>query len=99
MFSRAGKSTNNLYLAFQDKDKLKSVQSKVAAFLGKENDQDKDKEQISQIDQIRNMMSIEENNEPDKKGGGKRASIDGDIAAPINMQGAQNKERDLHAAK
>jgi hypothetical protein len=34
MFSRAGKSTNNLYLAFQDKDKLKLVQSKVTEALG-----------------------------------------------------------------
>ena len=47
MFSRAGKSTNNLYLSFQDKERLNSVQSKVAAFLGKTADQDKEKETIS----------------------------------------------------
>ena len=35
MFSRSGKSTNSLYLCFQDKDKLKNVQSKVARFIGK----------------------------------------------------------------
>ena len=35
MFSRAGKSTNNLYLAFQDKDKLKNIQSRVATYLGR----------------------------------------------------------------
>lgn len=50
MFSRAGKSTNNLYLAFQDKERLNTVQSKVAAFLGKTADQDKAQETISQID-------------------------------------------------
>jgi len=33
--SRTGKSTNNLYLAFQDKNKLKSVESKVAKLIGK----------------------------------------------------------------
>lgn len=34
MFSRAGKSTNNLYLVFQDREKHGTVQSKVAAFIG-----------------------------------------------------------------
>ena len=34
MISRAGKSTNNLYQAFQDKQKHKNVQSKVAQFMG-----------------------------------------------------------------
>lgn len=60
MFSRAGKSTNNLYLAFQDKERLNTVQSKVAAFLGKQKDPDKEKDNISQIDQIRNLMSQDE---------------------------------------
>ena len=60
MFSRSGKSTNNLYLAFQDKEKLKNVQSRVAAYLGKAGDQDKANENMSQIDQIRNFINIEE---------------------------------------
>ena len=34
MISSAGKSTNSLYLAFQDKEKHKMVQSKVAQFMG-----------------------------------------------------------------
>ena len=47
------------------------MQSKVATYLGKEGDKDKEKEQISQIDQIRNMMSVENRLEgQDKKGGG-----------------------------
>ena len=33
--SRAGKSTNSQYLAFQDKEKHKTVVSKVADFIGK----------------------------------------------------------------
>ena len=57
MFSRAGKSTNNLYLAFQDKERLNTVQSKVATYLGKTQDLDKSKEPVSQIDQIRNLMA------------------------------------------
>lgn len=60
MFSRAGKSTNNLYLAFQDKDKLKNIQSRVAAFLGKADEHSKSKDMISQMDQVRNFMSIDD---------------------------------------
>ena len=40
MFSRAGKSTNNLYIAFQDKEKHKYVQSKVAEMLGLDKEED-----------------------------------------------------------
>ena len=32
--SRAGKSTNNLYLAFQDPEKLADVRSKVQQYMG-----------------------------------------------------------------
>ena len=35
-FSRAGKATINMYRAFQDQDKHKNVESKVAKFIGKE---------------------------------------------------------------
>jgi hypothetical protein len=38
MFSRPGKSTYNLYLAFQDKNKHKDVVSKVMDSLGLVND-------------------------------------------------------------
>ena len=59
MFSRAGKSTNNLYLAFQDKERLNAVQSKVAAFLGKSSEGDKSEQVNAQIDALRNIMSDE----------------------------------------
>ena len=33
--SRTGKATSNIYLCFQDKNKLKQVESKVAQIIGK----------------------------------------------------------------
>ena len=38
LISRVGKSTNNNYLAFQDKNKNKNVSSKVAKFIGRNQD-------------------------------------------------------------
>ena len=40
MMSRAGKSTNNMYLAFQDKEKHRWVQSKVAKFIGRNDEEE-----------------------------------------------------------
>ena len=82
MFSRAGKSTNNLYLAFQDKDKLKNIQSRVAAFLGKENEKDANKESMSQIDQVRNFMDIDGATGGDASHPIKKDSIGGGMMSP-----------------
>lgn len=57
MFSRAGKSTNSLYLVFQEKDKLSSVQSKVAHFMGKSVDIDKGNNEPNAADAIKSIMA------------------------------------------
>lgn len=64
MFSRAGKSTNSLYLAFQDKDKLKYVQSKVGSNLnpnGSFSAAELESHAIAaQIETMTNYMNIED---------------------------------------
>lgn len=57
MFSRAGKSTNSLYLVFQEKDKLSTVQSKVAHFMGKSVDLDTSHKEVSPADAIKSLMA------------------------------------------
>lgn len=57
MFSRAGKSTNNLYLVFQERDKLKTVQSKVANFMGKSVDLDKTTNEPNAAEAIKSIMA------------------------------------------
>ena len=55
MFSRAGKSTNTMYLAFQDKNKLDNVISKVSNFIGI--DKAVRDEKVSASDALKAMMS------------------------------------------
>lgn len=103
MYSRSGKSTNNLYLAFQDKERLNSVQSKVAAFLGKDMDQqEKDKEAVSQFDNIRSIMK-KEDQQNKKIRGGMMSPDAGDLVSPTSAQGqmddSKTKEQDLQQAK
>lgn len=62
MFSRAGKSTNTMYLAFQDKDKLLNVNSKVANFIGAAKDNNTE-EKTSAVDAMKAMMSPNKSSE------------------------------------
>ncbi len=46
-----------MYLAFQDKDKLLNVNSKVANFIGSMKDSSSDNNQATAVDAMRAMMS------------------------------------------
>lgn len=57
MFSRAGKSTNTIHLAFADPDRLKNVQSRISGFMGKTMDTDFAPKAQNAADTIKQIMS------------------------------------------
>ena len=50
LLSRAGRSTNNMHMVFQDKEKHSGIESKVARHMGKDKDKDEDVDLVAGAD-------------------------------------------------